>query len=504
MKHISHLFFCLFIIVISFSVNAQDKYFTKQQIQADISYLKTELEKTHPTLYKYTTKERFDFVCDSLLKSAPEKADLRQVFVHLLKMIRAIKCGHTYLEPINKELIPKAGNKLLVFPFSPQFFPFEIYIKDERIFISRSYVKKGSDFGRGDEILSINKTPAKQILNIVQAYNFQHPDGDNTYGEKFFLTSNFKFLIYLWLGRQEAYSLKIKRMNNEVAENIEVSPISIEEFLLIDKDRNIENVYDNTNISFSVIDSLKSTAYLRVKAFQNVGYTSDFFSGTVPIPDFEKRIKNVFKDVKKDNIQNLIIDFRGNLGGNISLANNVLSYLIPNQFTSAQLSIREGAISKLPVSHDLLSPNPAKNFKNRIDGDFIQYDYSNFRVAPKEDLVFKGNIYVLINGGTFSAASYLTSKLYDSGIGTFIGVPIGGAYFGTSGGCFSKLKLPNTSLNVNVPLMRVLFNVNPQKYQKTHLKPDFEVPLSFDDFLKKQDTAMKFTTELIKKGKKVR
>ncbi len=504
MKHISSLILCLFIVVVSFSVNAQEQFFTKRQIQADISYLKSELEKTHPALYKYTTKERFDFVCDSLIKSAPEKADLRQVFIHLLKIIKTIKCGHTYLEPMNKGLIPKAENKFLALPFTPQFFPFEIYIKDERIFISRSYVKKGSVFERGDEILSINNTPANEVLKIIQAYSFQHPDGDNLYGDKYFLTSNFKFLIYLWLGRQEKYSLKIRSVSKEIPESFEVSPISIEDFLLIDKNRNIENIYDKNNISFSVVDSLKSTAYLRVKAFQDVGYTFDFLLGTVPVPDFENKLKSIFKDLKKDNVQNLIVDFRGNLGGNISLANSILSYLIPNQFISAKLSIREAGLNKLPSSHDLLSPDLTKRFKNKIDGDFIEYDYSNFRVAPKEGLVFKGNIYVLINGGTFSAASYFASKLYDSGIGTFVGVPTGGAYLGTSGGFFSKVKLPNTNLTINLPLLRVLFNVDAQKYKESHLKPDFEVPLSFDDFLKKQDTAMKFTTELIKKGKKAR
>ena len=316
--------------------------------------------------------------------------------------------------------------------------------------------------------------------------------------------SNFKFLIYLWLENQEKYRLKIKRVGKEITENFEVSPISIEDFLLIDKDRNIENIYDKNNISFAVIDSLKSTAYLRVKAFQDVGYTFDFLLGAVPIPDFENKLKNIFKDLKKDNVQNLILDFRGNLGGSIGLANSILSYLIPNQFVSAQLSIREAGLNKLPASHDLLSPNLAKRFKNKVDEDFIEYNYSNFRVAPKEGLVFKGNIYVLINGGTFSAASYFASKLYDSSIGTFIGVPAGGAYTGASGGFFSTLKLPNTNLTINLPLMRVLFNVNSKKYPETHLKPDFEVPLSFDGFLKKQDTAMRFTAELIKNGKKAR
>lgn len=78
------------------------------------------------------------------------------------------------------------------------------------------------------------------------------------------------------------------------------------------------------------------------------------------------------------------------------------------------------------------------------------------------------------------------------------------AFDNSSAGFFSEIKLPNSQLKINLPLARVKHNVDLKKYPYSHLKPDFEVGLSFEDFLKKQDTSINYTIGLIKQGKKAR
>lgn len=488
----------LLLLTFVLCANGQEKIFNKQQIQADISFLKSELVKCHPNLYKYTTKERFDFVCDSLIKNAPETADLRQTFIHFLKVVNEIKCGHTYFDVFNKNLIPNTVS----FFNTPRFIPIEIYIKDEQIFISRNYSKEKVE--RGDEIISINETSAKEILQKLKSYSFQQPDGGIQNDIKYFLTANFKFLVYLWLGSQKDYSINLKRVGQPLNENISIKPLSLDAIMREDNTRKIENINDKNNITFAIIDSLPNTAYIRVKNFINIGKVVNLHALSITVPDFENKVAYVFKQLKRYNIKNLIIDFRGNLGGDLSYANSFLAYLIPKDFLTSHISIRDGALAKLPIEHDLLSPSPLNNFKVKIDNDFWQYKYSNVKINPQKQLLFTGNTYLLINSGTFSAASSFCTKLYDEGIGTFIGSSVGGTYNGSSADIFSTLKLPNSNLSLNLPLMRILYNVGKTKKDGSRLKPDFEVSLSFEDFLKKQDSAMNFTIELIKQGKTAR
>jgi Peptidase family S41 len=499
MKHFITLLSFFILTTTASRIKAQEQTYNKTQIQADIAFLKSELEQSHPDIYKFTTKKRFDFICDSLSTNAPESADLRQTFVHLLKIVNEIKCGHTYFKE-DKRLIPNSvmGDGFVWGITNPKFLPLEVYIKDEQIFILRSYAKDKYNLDRGDEIVSINNYSAKDILKVLTEYNYNHPDGDSPNGKKYYLTKNFKFLLYLWLGFQQNYFLEVKRLDVKYIENVIIPPINLTTILKIDESRNIENINDSNNITFTIIDSLPNTAYVRIKYFLSVGSNNLFLS------DFEKKTAYIFKELKKKKIKNIILDFRGNSGGDINFTNKFLSYLIPHTFVSPHISVRDGALPKVPIEQDLFSPSNLNKFKTKIDNDFWEYNGSNIKIQPNKDLVFNGNTYVLINGGTFSAACYFASKLYNEGIGTFIGTSTGGTYIGSSAGTFYSLKLPNTKLEVNLPLLRILHNVDLQRYKETYIKPDFEVKLNFEDFLKKRDTIMNYTIELIRQGKTAR
>lgn len=68
---------------------------------------------------------------------------------------------------------------------------------------------------------------------------------------------------------------------------------------------------------------------------------------------------------------------------------------------------------------------------------------------------FKGKIYVLINGMSFSASSIISSNLKGSKRATFVGEETGGAYNGTVAGFMPLIKLPNSELKVRIGLMLI-------------------------------------------------
>ena len=68
----------------------------------------------------------------------------------------------------------------------------------------------------------------------------------------------------------------------------------------------------------------------------------------------------------------------------------------------------------------------------------------------EEDLVYNGNLYVIINGGSYSASSLISTNLQANKRAFFVGEETGGDYNGTVAGLMPKFKLPNSKLTMSV------------------------------------------------------
>jgi len=110
---------------------------------------------------------------------------------------------------------------------------------------------------------------------------------------------------------------------------------------------------------------------------------------------------------------------------------------------------------------------------------------------------FKGNVYVLINGGSFSATCILASNLKGSQRAVFVGEETGGAFNGTVAGKMTVLTLPGSKLNVRFGLALI------QPHYKTDIEgrgifPDIEIKPTLKDRIKGKDTEIKWILDDIK------
>ena len=60
-----------------------------------------------------------------------------------------------------------------------------------------------------------------------------------------------------------------------------------------------------------------------------------------------------------------------------------------------------------------------------------------------------------MNGASFSATTSVLAKTLDAGMGTFIGEASGSAYWGDFAGHFKTVTLPNSRLQVRIPLKKL-------------------------------------------------
>jgi C-terminal processing protease CtpA/Prc len=152
--------------------------------------------------------------------------------------------------------------------------------------------------------------------------------------------------------------------------------------------------------------------------------------------EFQRFLGTSFKQIRKEGIEYLIIDLRGNRGGSSDLADKLLSYLSPKPFNvTPWIQIRvsrqakdqfkqrvPGLVRWLPVQN--LSPRGRAVWKAK-EGSVITFEEKP--VKPKaEHQRYHGKIYLLIDEGTFSTAAILADVIHRHGMGTLIGRETGG------------------------------------------------------------------------------
>ena len=172
---------------------------------------------------------------------------------------------------------------------------------------------------------------------------------------------------------------------------------------------------------------------------------------------YEKFLKKSFEEIKKKKIQKLIVDLRGNNGGQMQFS--FLRYIVgPNvylgkyQVNKPFERFKNQHISKFNEdfrNHKKLSRWQKKN--KRKDDDF-EGQMKTFLI--ENDLIFKGKIIVITDAGTFSAASILACHLKTLAKAKLVGQPAGGSFYCGNAG----------TLHVTLPYTNFMMTVNPNTF----------------------------------------
>lgn len=157
------------------------------------------------------------------------------------------------------------------------------------------------------------------------------------------------------------------------------------------------------------------------------------------IKDYDK-VKEFANDI--EDYEKLIIDIRGNGGGNVNYWKNIVQL-----FTDEHLSVRyysffkdghrEGALEPYKVrgltTINNLDEEILEEFPEEVKTDFDFYKKFSIHIHPWEGSTdaldhvdFRGEIYLLVDRGVFSASETFAAFAKDSGFATLVGEPTGG------------------------------------------------------------------------------
>ncbi len=135
--------------------------------------------------------------------------------------------------------------------------------------------------------------------------------------------------------------------------------------------------------------------------------------------DYKDTVKEFFAQVKEKNISNIAIDLRYNSGGDLRVADEFIRYLNAEKYKTFDSKVRYG-----------------EYISNSNNVTVINKKY--------EELLFKGNLYVLTSNATFSSAMMFSVIVQDNKLGKIIGEPSGNKP--CSYGDVLEYQLPNSKL----------------------------------------------------------
>jgi C-terminal processing protease CtpA/Prc len=175
--------------------------------------------------------------------------------------------------------------------------------------------------------------------------------------------------------------------------------------------------------------------------------------------DFDSVLAAAFRSIRERKIENLILDLRNNEGGDERQQMELMSYLYGKSFKLYQ-NIYLSHLDFRPLKPVILERDSSALLFNNEDGYMRKinenlwinnYEYSdNLQLKEPKSDVFRGRLYVLMNGTCFSSAADLISDLKRTTNAVFIGEESGGTFEGPTGGDNIVIQLPNSKIMVRI------------------------------------------------------
>ncbi|WP_394759262.1 S41 family peptidase [Flavobacterium sp.] len=444
----------------------------------------------HPGLYRFQESSTVAKLFNNLEQQLKSDLSLCEAYLLFSKFTASLKCGHTFCSFYNQS----GSTKDSLFNKKDKV-PFTFFLFDKKMFVEKN-VSDNEELKQGTEVLEINNVPVAIIIDTL----IQYVKGDGNNNLKRLNDLNLSglgkfeafdiFYPLLFPPINNSYSLKVKQADKTSMLTINVYPVSrAERFSLIEskygkQPSTLDDLWD-----FKILNS--ETGYLKIGTFVTNKLTIDW----------KKFLSNAFDELTEKNIQNLIIDIRGNEGGddevNLVLGNKLAKRQI--EFPAFKELLRYENVS------DEFRPyinTWDKSFYNRSGRVIKQengfYTWKKNRgnsVIKKNNNAFQGNTYLLVDAANSSATFFLTACLKQNKIATIVGSETGGNLKGTNGGQLFFLWLPNSKIEIDIPLIGYYpLTEQPDK----GINPDIEIVLTSSDIFSGKDKVLDKTLELIK------
>ncbi|WP_286778551.1 MULTISPECIES: S41 family peptidase [Sphingobacterium] len=489
-----------------------------EAMQQDINYVEHNLWKMHPDLFLYVRENQLKTKFDSLRAAIRQPLLPNQFQLELASVLAQVRQGHMTLSPLISKFDPKGKDKVRYQKSKGPFSQLGFHWQENTLYLSKNGTLDSS-LVLGSKILAIEGI---QPQNLYTKYRPTFTsDGYNTT----FIDQAFERLLprfyQLELGYKDSISVLFSRADSTYER------IVVRRFDSVDTKAK-SGITTTAVKKVRQPDQKKSDLKKQRKIF---GYNAnlkrmskqlsfpvkgDSSVALLKVVDFsygrpKEAYRRIFDRLELNSVQYLILDLRGNLGGRLFDVKELYSYLVEeDKFQFVQPAVINSKFKlpfyqikglpgwSYPVLSPFIIPSAVVSWTKTFSKDGRNYTHLTGSKSEKsKGNRYRGDLFVLIDGGTFSAASLIATNLKVGKRAVFVGEETGGAASGTVAGVLPLLKLPNSHLRWRFGLMDVkpYYQVNEAG---RGVMPDVPVVRSVDDVIKGKDPALDKVLKSIK------
>jgi len=404
--------------------------FPKEELQADFKQFRTILEGTHPALYDYTEKAVLDSLFDSNYEAIQAKMDFRSFLMLMTEIISRVGCGHSSL------WIP--GDYWKVAPSA--LFPLKLLPSGDQLLVSDN-LDGSKEVPVGSVLLSVNGEPIAEVAEHLESLSSS--DGLIQAYRRGKVAQYFAVKYAMAYGFPDSFRITYLAPGEEKPEEKVLQPVS--------KEQVNKGVVEHNELSLKELQQ-GQVALLTINSFAYYG----------EVDMFKSFIDSVFQVVDRNGIDRLILDLRGNGGGDPFCSSYLWGYL---------------------------QPNPVPYFQDH----YGRYDTLANNI-PQPVNHYKGKLYTLIDDRCFSTTGHFCGLLKYHRVGKFVGSETGATYTCTGNATYPALD--KTGIMVGTArVMRYTAAVKGMDPRQGIL-PDHPVESTQKDLINGRDTVLEYALSL--------
>ncbi|WP_149207090.1 S41 family peptidase [Flavobacterium johnsoniae] len=457
-----------------------------KNLLSDFDLLQNAYYETRVGLW-YNSRTQFDSICNLQKSKIKTPMNALKFYRILAPVVSFTKEGHCNIK-ISDETTAFLKQK-------GTYLPFGIKVLDKKVYVINDY----KDFKLKGLILS--KINGEAIENIMaKMLEIEPADGFNMTSKYRWIEGAFSKYYARYFPASKFITLELLNPDNNtkiVYENI--PSCTFKEFAKLYEEikKQVPNYTFSKSSDFS-IDPITSTAVITVNTFSLGSYT-DKRKG------FQLFLEKAFDSISSQKIKHLIIDIRKNEGGEQGMEDHFLSYLTNEEYKKYKyVEIPGFTYSFLEHTNyagqkEILIEELKEDFYLSTDGRYLNKE--GHYIGEKPNIKnFKGDLYILISGLTFSGGSEFAALAKNYTHAKFIGEETGGGYYGNSSGSFLSFTLPNSAVTGRIPLCKFVIEPKADSIPFGRgVLPDYEVQPTIKEYLAGYDSEMEYVKTLIRK-----
>lgn len=459
-----------------------DKLIQPKKLLKDFEQLE-EMLTAHPDLYTHTPEAIFKAKIDSVRSTLSKPLTTLEFFKKTAFVVALIRDGHSSAMLPSSWVEDRRKNVGC--------FPYEMHLTNKNeLYVLKNFSK--GDMKPGTKVLSINGVSTDSFLRHIDPYiSYEKESFRNT-----LIDDNFEQYLYLTFGKTDG--LTFEYQSSSISESV-VKNIPKKEWEKFQKDDREErdiliakgNPYAYENLGNGVGQILI------------YGFSTDNFKG------YNIFLLKTFKKIKKDSIHSLIIDIRGNYGGWPKIASELFHYIHEGYFKTMAKSSAKVSYPYQRYYYDrypYLRTNPPSTIDRRhyVDlysiltndvGTYINESESFNEKPITEESEFTGDVYLLTNRDSYSAASSFASTFQCYSMGVIIGEETGGTKVFRANPIF--IYLNRSEITIRMSTTKMYTACFSDEFQG--VTPNIEYSPTIYELISGVDTQLRYSQRIIKK-----